>query len=148
MANYHKDNAHWMNLLEQNPHKYFDDLKELYNNSDEEAEKLVNSSEYSGWFGNHVHLLCHLVGKLIVFGKYGSRDFYGAGIEYFDETLAIEILKLLYLCGVNLNFKNYYNVTPLESIQDSGLTKRTDNSNFISNLITLTEAFNKPNLDE
>ena len=141
---YHSNNLYWVELLKENPKKYFDELEEMYKNSSEEAEILVNSSEYSGWYGNHTHLLSYLVGKLTNFGKHRSTDFYGAGVECFDENLAIEILKLQYLCGVNLNYENYYNMNPLKSIKTNGLTDRTGNNNFISNLIKLTEAYNKP----
>lgn len=137
----HPVNFIWIKLLETNPQKYLEKIKTLQQQKPQEAKLLVNSFELQGWEGNHTHLLCQLVGKRQT-GKHFSNPelFYGGQLENLDENLGIQILYYQYLCQVDLNFKDYYDQTPYESIIDElDLTKRKENKNFINYLQNLQE---------
>ena len=121
-------------LLENGGKTYLKKIQELIE-SDYDLRNTVNSTDYSGWFGTHLHCLCYLVGDLEKTYEDGKlvTAFYGSGSK-IDEETGILILKYLKLAGIDVNIEDYYERTALESVKESCLTSRTGNEKFIEEL--------------
>lgn len=136
------ENTYWVYLLENNPQNYFSKLETIYLEDIDKAQQIVNHIDYNMWMGNHSHALSHLVGSLI---NNKDNGYFGCKCRHLDEELGIKLIKLMYLCNVDLSVKDYYGQTPLECILESkngSLTHRNNNDNFILLLENLTNKFN------
>ena len=121
--------SEWIHLLVNNPHHYISLLEEIYLQDINKASIIVNQKEYHIWYGNQGHAITHLVGNLITDN---DTYFWGSKCPYLDEEMGIKILKLMVLCNVDLNAKDYYQQTPLEIVFDrnnGSITERYNNEN-------------------
>ena len=122
-------------LLKKYPEQYYKQLCEL-NNSNQNISDILNEQVYESWYGTHLHCLCCLVGKLEP--KYDEEDclltgFYGYGYNISNE-LGIKILNEMIRGGIDINIKDYYDMTVNTKLNTNLLTTRVDNIPFKENI--------------
>ena len=124
-----------IDLLEHNPEKYYTYLCNLKNKySKDYIKEIVDSCEYRTWFSNHLQTLIYVVGDLTTVTQY---SFFGKN-TVINEDIGIKIFNILIEYNVNIYFKDYYNSTAFDIInQMNSITYRTNNFNLKKNLFDL-----------
>lgn len=119
------------NVLENDHMGFYDILSSAKYYNLNITKYLNNLRVYNTWYGNILHCLVHLVGRLKVHQK---TPFYGYNSHIPDE-FAVKILIKLMKHNVDLYSTNYYNNTPFDCINTDSITKRTNNTLFKAKLI-------------
>ena len=126
-VNYSEKSEELINILENNGKEYYKELCKLKDNyTKEEINKILNNGHYNCYMGHHLHALIYIVGDLVSFPRKGV---YG-NFNSISNDLGIKILEELVKYNIDLDYKNYYNETPLQNLNSNGYTKRKNNTNF------------------
>ena len=120
------------NILENDHMAFYDILSSAKYYNLNITKYLNNLKVYNTWYGNILHCLVYLVGKL---ETPQEGPFYGCN-SYISDDFAIKILNKLMEHNVDIYGKNYYNDTPIECINKYGITKRINNNLFKAKLIS------------
>jgi len=129
----------WCTYLAYHPDKFVERLEKVQQDNPEFAEEIVNHPEYHVWEGCMGHAIAICAGKLTS-QHLESQPPYSTIIKDFPQERAIEILKLLLECGLDLSIKNAYGYTAYEHLQQKGgLVKRVQNEKFMEYLKKETE---------
>jgi len=105
-------------FLKKHPREFLENLKFCYSSGIDISDYINDCSKEDTWFSPIPMCLFYLVGELENKNpNFSENDFYGCdyGIE---ESLGIEILNYLIICGANLKIKNYYGETIYNEIDD------------------------------
>ena len=129
MIGCHTISENLINLLEKNPHKYYDELCNLKNNHTMDfIKKIMDCTHHKCYMGHHLHALVYIVGDLF-YEEACQKNIYGTNI-YVSEALGIQILEKLIEYNVDLYMENYYDETALQNLTAHGFTKRKNNTHF------------------
>ena len=130
-------------ILEKCPEQYYRILCKAAESNYDLRQYINDTSYYNSWYSNHIFCLSYCVGDLKYIPEKDSI-FYGKNIS-IDQNLGIKILDKLIELDANIYATNYYKKNIIDEINNSGLTKRTNNERFIKKL---KEYFNKNNIPE
>lgn len=115
-------------LLETDYLSYYEklcNLENLYNKNT--IKKIIDYPLYDIYYGNQLHALIYVTGKIETFTPISIYGIY----QSVPEDYAIKIFKKLLEYNIDLYQINYYNENILENINcDYTLTKRFNNLNF------------------
>lgn len=118
-------------ILEKYPEQYYKILCKALETNYDLRPYINNTSNYKTWYSNHLFCLTFCVGNLKY--KNNHSKFYGSNTIISQELGILILDKLIELDG-NIYATNYYKNNIIDSINNSGLTKRNNNEKFIKKL--------------
>jgi hypothetical protein len=119
------------NILENDHMGFYDILSSAKYYNLNITKYLNNLGVYNTWYGNILHCLVYLVGRLEIPQE---GPFYGYN-SYISDDFGVKILNKLIEHNVDIYAKNYYNNTPMDCINKDSITKRINNNLFKIKLI-------------
>jgi len=129
MARFPTISENLVQLLLENPEKYYDELCDLKNKYNMELiKKIIDCTHYESYMGNHLHSLIYVVGDLF-YEETKEKNIFGSKITV-SEDLGIKILDKLVEYNIDLYNENYYKETPIQNLKSDGYTKRKNNLKF------------------
>jgi len=129
MARFPTISENLVQLLLENPEKYYDELCDLKNKYNMELiKKIIDCTHYESYMGNHLHSLIYVVGDLF-YEESKEKQIFGTKISV-SEDLGIKILDKLVEYNIDLYNENYYKETPIQNLKSDGYTKRKNNLKF------------------